>query len=262
VCSECGYAFRWGALLDPPFRVAITLFDRPGRLSVFNLLHSVLMCYRPWRLWDEAREVDVFHLRRTLVVASVGCIASHLAAIGTVQVMLLALAAVGLSPIYEPWMGALSFGWPYTDWSGEYFDESSGIAWLAFVIGWSIAAPIVGALLPSTLADGRFDVRRWLRIWLHSLPTLPLIACLIALAGIIELFALRSRDYETLVLALRIGLAGVWMGAWWSLAYGRYLRMRSAVPRGISTVLLGGVIGTMAVGFLYSMAVLLFHRGW
>jgi len=263
VCSECGYAFRWGALLDPPFRIAITLYDRPGRLSIFNLLHSLLLCYRPWRLWQEAREVDVFCLRRTLVVASVGCIASHLMAIVAVQVVLLTLAAVSLSPLdYEPWMRALSFGWPYTDWSGEYYDESFGVAWLGFVVGWSIAAPIVGALMPSTIAAGSFDLRRWLRIWLHSLPTLPLIACLIGLAGMIEHFALRSRDYETLVLALRIGLAGVWMAAWWSLAYGKYLHLRSAVPRGISTVLLAGAIGMMAVGFLYSIAVLLFRGRW
>ena len=260
ICSECGLKFRWGAVLMPLLRGTIELLDSAARPNIHCLLQSVLGCYRPWVLWPQAVEGRHFRLRRTLIVAAVGLVATHALLVVLAQFIALVLtiaysAATGSWPslLNAPYLGS----WPYTDWSAEWWDDRTDLQWIAFILLWSLMAALSGITPPSALVPPRIAWRHWMRMWLHSIPTLPILAALVALPGFLLLLPIRTRYMDEWVIAIRLTLLIAWFALWWAFAYSRYLGVARPWFRGVGSSVIGGVIAGFLMGLFWLLRILI-----
>lgn len=259
ICSECGFEFRWGALIVPLLRESIQLLDCAVRPNVHCLLHSVLRSYRPWKLWPEATRGGLFRLRRSLLVAAVGLVATHALLIVALQfviaLILIFMNATRFNFQYHVVEAASLGGWPYRTWNTDYWESNTDLQWLGLILLWSITTALSGITPPSSLITPRIAWRHWVRMWLHSMPTLPIVAALVALAGLLVMLPFQRRYMDEWIVAVRLIILTGWFTAWWALAYGRYLGIPRPWLRGFGSSSIGGLIAIVLMGIFWTLQI-------
>lgn len=260
VCSECGLEFNWGVLLLPLMHGTIELLDSATRPNVHCLLHSVLRCYRPWKLWPEAVLGDHFRLRRTVLVALVGAMATHAMLLLLAQVIEYTLIVIFSIAHKDWWELEYILETPlftYRDWGSTYGEYDFGIAWAALVLTWSLMTAALAFAPSSQVGAFRMEVRDWLRVWLHSFPTLPIVVSLVGLFGLVQLLPTRAPYLDELIVAFRLTFLVGWFALWWAFAYERYFDVDRPWIRGLAMSLIGGVIAIILIGVFWSARIIL-----
>lgn len=158
-CSECGLEFAWGEVLNPEISVPAWSFEHARSQHMFRLVRTILLCFRPWRLWRQLQMQHTVNIARLVVIVLVGVPVAHL----TLTPLRFACLAVSTHhpgvPGAAAWLlDVFNASWPYGDGLEWYsisqgdivardlisFDSVWGAIW------WSII-PLMFVLVPATL---------------------------------------------------------------------------------------------------------------
>ena len=164
-CSECGLEFAWGEVLNPEISVPAWSFEHARSHHMFRLVRTILLCFRPWRLW---RTLQMHHSvipARLVLLLLVGAPAVHLVLM-SLRFVCFAVTEpdrLGVLTASDWLLGAANAFWPYGDGLDlNDLGTPGGITPSAFVsfdsvwgaIWWCII-PLMFVLIPTTLRSCR-----------------------------------------------------------------------------------------------------------
>jgi hypothetical protein len=237
------------------------------------------MCFRPRRLWSELRLEHPVRLRRAAIVALLGVLLTYLLAsalnLGVTSLVAwkypptstVTVGGYTISPFYNFVSSYGGLGpslWPYGHpWGG-------GVAatldpWVAHAILMVLIMPLGFAALPDTLSRAKVRKRHLARVWLYSLPTVPLLLYVWVVCRMLRDAAplshwtiLPSGSDGILLLGeplrrilVPISLAFLWI--WWLTAVQRYTRIPEAKRV---------VLAMLVIAFLASAAAVMVVPDW
>ncbi|MFO0835422.1 MAG: hypothetical protein U0638_10645 [Phycisphaerales bacterium] len=213
-CSECGLEFAWGEVLNPEISVPAWSFEHARSQHMSRFVRTLLLCFRPWRLWRSLQMHNSVNPARLVLLVLVGAPAAHLALMSLrfVSFALTEPDRRGVLTATDWLLGAANACWPYGDGLDWYqINMSGGVTPAAFLsfdsvwgaIWWSII-PLMFVLIPITLRSCRVRPAHIARIaayWLVcSALALPLVARLHIIADAVL--------HPTNLLLHRVGLLG------------------------------------------------------
>ena len=267
-CSECGLAFAWRDLLNPVHGRQDRNFEHARRDMARAFLRTFWAALRPWALWRSVRMEHVIVWSRLAPFATAGfvLVATPAALALTRCGWLYNEAETLMNKPYTPiidWSDFFVFGqlatWPPDSWNyrtGWSWKNPYGIPaapWCAVGLLAFCLMPAAFLLLPITFRRARVRRRHLFRVGAYAAVSLPLALAapvfLATLAGIAVNAAAAAQGKRFWLEGLGVwwdhhrwvpGLVcvGLWMGLWWTLAAGRYLRLPHAPAIGAAMTVL------------------------